>query len=260
MSLVAALAIAATGFHPPLDRDLAYVISEDRTIAGATAHFESHRHLRFQAEGSGFLVTLRFDPAPPPKGNDAAALFQAAMARLADHVVRLHLDADGHVTAVDDTAGLWQAICDAIVALPGTAPARARAAQLADTLRTLPPAQQTAMLASMITPVIAGDDAALPAGTRPATIAARPPAAPGASIAGTQTVTRPPSGPIDIQLTASGDATDKTGAPLHLVIARDRRIDPAAGLVIASHDRTETTVGTDTLIADTRTKLTIPVS
>ena len=41
MSLIAALAIAATGFHPPLDRDLAYVISEDRTIAGATAHFES---------------------------------------------------------------------------------------------------------------------------------------------------------------------------------------------------------------------------
>ena len=71
----------------------------------------------------------------------------------------------------------------------------------------------------------------------------------GFTWSGTQTVTRPPSGPIDIQLTASGDATDKTGAPLHLVIARDRRIDPAAGVVIASHDRTETTGGTDTHLA-----------
>jgi len=262
--LDAALLLAATAaahFDPPLGAPLVYVSREERVIGGKTMRFESHRRITFARDGRGFVATIRFDRADNDAGGDVAAMFEAAMGSLSGHAVRLRLDPQGDVVGIDDVEAVWTALCDAIAALPGDPGQRTRAASFAAALRTLPPAQRERMLASLVAPLVAGEDAALaPGPVTPITIRARPPAAAGATIAGTQTVTRESNGKLDIHLAASGDVAAAGGATAHVTADRERVIDPATGLVLAVHDHRITTIGDDRTTADTNVTLTIPVS
>jgi len=257
--LVAAATTAS--FHPPLGVPLSYVSRADRTIGGKTAHFESRRRITFTREGDGFIATIVFERASNDAGGDVAAMFDSAMASFADRRIALHLDAAGAVTAVEDSEGLWTALCDAIAALPGDAGQRARAARFAGALRALPPPQREKMLGSLVEPLIAGADAGLvPSGPEPVTLPARPPAPAGTALPGTQTVTRDSRGMLDIHISASGDVAAADGTTAHVVTDRNRVIDPATGLVLAARDHRTTTIGGDEMTADTNVTLTLPVS
>lgn len=256
----ALLLAAAAAIHPPIGVPLSYVAREDRTIGGRTMHFESHRRIVFTRDGDGFVATVRFEHASDDAGGDVAAMFQAAMASLADRPVTLRLDAAGTVIAVDDAPATWAALCDAIARLPGTASQRGHAATFAGALRTLPAAQRAAMLGSLIAPLIAGDQASLvPGSTQPVEIHARPPIPRNATLKGTQTATRDAGGRLMLHLTATGEAGD-TGSDAQITDDRERLVDPATGLVLGAHDRMTATIDGDRVTTDTRATLSAPVS
>jgi hypothetical protein len=260
--VIEALLLAATAaFHPPLGVPLAYVSREDRVIGGRTMHFESHRRITFARDGDGFVATIRFERAANDAGGDVAAMFQAAMASLADRPVTLRLDAAGTVTAVDDAEATWAALCDAIAQLPGTANQREHAAAFAGALRTLPEARRAGMLGSLVAPLIAGDQASLvPGSTQPAELHARPPIPRNTTLKGVQTVTRDADGRLVLHVHAAGQAPAADDTSAQVAADRDRVVDSATGLVLATHDRMSTTIGEDDVTTDTRTTLTIPVS
>lgn len=254
-----ALATAAAPFNPPLGVPLAYVSREDRLIGGRTLHFESRRRLIFTREREGFRATIRFERAATDAGDDMAAMFQTAMASLVGRPIVLHLDAAGAVASIDDAEATWTALCDAIAALPGDDGKRARAGRFAAALRTLPAAQRMAMLGSLVAPLVAGADATLaPGSTQPISIRARPPLPPGATLTGDQHVTRGADGRLTLHATAAGDAP-AAGGSAHVTADRDRTIDPATGLVMATHDHMSAAIGPETITADTRVTLA-PVS
>jgi len=257
--MLEALALAAATFNPPIGVPLAYVSREDRVIGGRALHFESRRRITFTREHDGFLATIRFEHAANDADGDVAAMFQAAMASLVDRPIVLHLDAAGTVTAVDDADATWRALCDAIAGLPGNDSQRAHAARFAAALRNLPAAQRAAMLGSLVAPLVAGDDAMLaPGSTQPISIRARPPLPRGTTLAGKQTVTRAADGRLALHASAHGDAP-APGAAARVAADRDRVIDPATGLVMATHDHMAATIGGDPVTADTRVTLA-PVS
>lgn len=257
----ALLLAAATAIHPPIGVPLAYVSREDRVLGGKALHFESHRSITFARDGDGFVATIRFEHAADDAGGDVAAMFQAAMASLADRPVTLRLDAAGTVIAVDDAEATWTALCDAVAQLPGTASQREHAAAFAGALRTLPEARRAAMLGSLVAPLIAGDQASLvPGSTQPAELHARPPMPRGTTLEGTQTVKRDADGRLALHVSAAGDAPAADGATAHILANRDRVVDPVTGLVLATHDRMSATISGDQVTTDTRVTLTLQVS
>lgn len=257
----ALLLAAAASIHPPIGVPLAYVSREDRMIGGKTLHFESHRRITFTRDGDGFVATIRFEHAADDAGSDVAAMFQAAMASLADRPLVLRLDAAGTVTAVDDAQATWTALCDAIARLPGTASQREHAAAFAAALRTLPEAQRAAMLGSLIAPLIAGDQASLASGSsQPAELRTRPPIPRNTTLKGAQTVTRDADGRLVLHVHATGEAPAADGTSAHVAADRDRVVDPATGLVLATHDHMSATIGGDQVTTDTRVTLALPVS
>jgi hypothetical protein len=257
----ALLLATVASIHPPIGMPLAYVSREDRTIGGRTMHFESHRRITFARDGGGFVATIRFEHAADDAGGDVGAMFQAAMASLADRPVTLRLDATGTVIAVDDAQATWAALCDAVAQLPGTASQREHATAFAEALRTLPEAQRAAMLGSLVAPLIAGADASLaPGSTQPVEIRARPPLPRGASLKGMQTVTRGADDRLTLHVTATSAAPAAGAAIAQVTADRDRVVDPATGLVLATHDHMSAAIGDDHVISDTRVTLTIPVS
>jgi hypothetical protein len=254
-------AAAAAHFDPPLGTPLVYVSRESRVIGGKTMRFESHRRITFTRERDGFVATIAFDEANNDADGDVAAMFETAMASLSGRAVRLRLDPQGAVVAVENADAVWTTLCDAIAALPGDPGQRTRAADFAAALRTLPPKQRQKMLGSLVAPLVAGADAALaPGPAAPVTIHARPPAAPGAMLTGTQTVTRGADGKLDIHVSASGDVGAANGATAHVTADRERVIDPATGLVLTVRDHRVTTIGGDRTTADTHVRLIVPVS
>lgn len=257
----ALLLAAATSIHPPIGVPLAYVSREDRVIGGRVTHFESHRRITFVHDGDGFVATIRFEHAADDAGGDVAAMFQAAMASLADRPVTLRLDAAGTVIAVDDAVATWTALCDAIARLPGTASQRQHATAFAEALRTLPDPQRAAMLGSLVAPLIAGADATLtPGSVQPAELRARPPMPRNTTLKGTQTVTRDVDGRLVLHVNAIGEVPAADGASAHVAADRDRVVDPATGLVLATHERMSATIDGDQVTTDTRVTLALPAS
>jgi hypothetical protein len=96
------------GFAPPVDRDLAYHIEQQRPVAGQITRFTADRTLRFVRAGQGgyaLNVTLRaIDTNASGEGGEP---YRAALSPLVGIELHFHLDATGHITALDNMADVW---------------------------------------------------------------------------------------------------------------------------------------------------------
>lgn len=101
------------GFAPPIDRDIAYHIEQERPVAGQVARFTSDRTLRFGRGGQGaggytLRVTLRTINTDAP--GDSGEPYRAALSPLMGMELLFHLDDAGHVIALDNMTSVWAGI------------------------------------------------------------------------------------------------------------------------------------------------------
>lgn len=179
-------------FHPRENAPYRYDVTEKRTADGVSRWFRATRSVVFHRVPDGYEAIVTLQRTEHGAGVGVGAMFETAMAALRDRPIRYHIDAAGHVTSVADADALVALIADAIERgaantreRTGTAPdARALSAPL----RNATPERKTAMLLSMLQPLLFAETAA--AGTRPVTLPSRPPLPSGAVLTGTETVTR----------------------------------------------------------------------
>jgi hypothetical protein len=119
-------------------------------------------------------------------------------------------------------------------------------------LRALPPERRGTMLGSILTPLLAPTAADRPDGVRTVTLPARPPAPPGASLAGTESVSHASNGTVTIRVEASSAAAAAPASPdgassaglTRMSSTSVRNIDPATGLLEDARDTSDVSVTT----------------
>ena len=257
-----ALQAVAPGFAPPVDRPLTVTTERTETEGGDVRHYRSARTIRFVHEGSGWRadVTLLQAEGDAPRG--AGAMFESAYGALAGKTIVFHLDAAGQVTGIDDADATWSALAEILadVALKRRAhwtqeERRTLVETIATPLRTLPPAQQRAMLGSLIEAVIEKDGTAQ-AGTTPVRIPGRSPLGGSTMLDGTRSVTRTQEA-LHVDTHAVGQLpVSDSGGMARIEISISHVSDPATGLLREGSDRTETRIGTGTQM---RTLLSVTI-
>lgn len=255
-------ASAGHGFAPPLDTPFVYTTTETRRSGTRTLRFSARRRIVFRRDGDdGVIAELRFEHADHSADGGIGAMFARAFEALGDRPLRFHLDHDGAVTAIDDRDAVWDRLCAAIDGMGDTAARRKSAQAIAAALGGLPVARREAMLASMIEPLIADDLAAMTPGDTTASIPARTPTAPGATIPGRRHVARRADGTLSISVDADGDVLPPKsgGASVHVAISRRQQVDPVTGLVTSSRetDAAVTGIGAKTNTNETVTTATL---
>lgn len=251
-------------FHPREGHGYRYITRQTR-VDGATARaFTTERHVVFQRSATGFLAALTLDRIEQDAARDVAAMFQAALGALSGQTLRFVLDANGQIVAIENQAAVWQIIAEAMERMAGSAGgARTSQAQaLAAPLRAMPEARQRAMLASMLAPILGGDDAARTLGTRRVTLPVVSPLGSVVTLVGEERASRGEGGVLVIETFAAGPidplvAPRQLGNPLNRKpvmarVTRVRRIDSRSGLVLESRDESETVIG----IGDTAARRT----
>ncbi len=227
----------AVSFSPPLGVPLAYTATETRNDAGVERRFRSERQLVFRRAENGFVAEVTLTRADSAAADEVAGMFAAALGALEGRTIRIHLDRAGAVMSVEDGDALWERLLTALATMapPGKAE-HARA--LSAALRKLPPGARTAMLGSLVTPLIADDEAALTPGSKAAaSIRARSPAGAPITIPATRHVSSTADGLLAIKTHAESDIPAPGGEQAHLTIDRRRLIDPATGLVRRIEER-----------------------
>jgi hypothetical protein len=246
----------AVSFSPPLDVPLAYVATETHNDAGVARSFRSERRLLFRKAANGFVAEVTLLGSDSGAEDDIAGMFAKALGAFEGRPVRIQLDRTGAVTAVENRDALWEQLCAAIAAMAPTGKAK-HAQAIAGALRKLPAEARTAMLGSLVAPLIAGDEAALTPGSETAaSIRTRPPAGAPITIPTTRRVTTAAGGLLAIDVRAEADIPASSGhAPAHLAIARDRLVDPRTGLVTRTEEtrRIELDAGTVSVVQTTAT-------
>ena len=270
----AALYVSAANaaFHPVEDRSYRYDTVEIRTAGGVVRRFHTRRSIVFRRTADGYEATVTLEAFDHQAGGDVGRMFEAATGALLHRPLHYRLDAMGKVIAVEDAGVAIALIASAIERTSADRTRSPYAKALASPLRTLSPAQQQTMLASILASVIASGASERPSGVRAITLASRPPLAPGTALTGTETVSRNAAGIVTVDTQASGgiDATAPAGAPTAATakitpvatLQAIRNVDPASGLIRDSRDVNETTMfdGTDTHRSRSETIVTLTLA
>lgn len=231
--------VATPVFHPVEAAIYRCDTSETRTAGGVAEHFHARRRIVFRRERGGYRAEMTIEAADQ-SGPQAGSAFLAGNRAFFHQTVRVHLDATGTVTAVDDADALIERMAAGIAAAARTVTSPARAAAMAAPLRALDTAQRRAMLGSPVADLIRLADLSRPDGTRTVVLPARMSAAAGQTLPGTETVRHDAdavsvathgAGPIAVggaMVPATGIATGT------IVVDTLRRVDPATALVVES--------------------------
>ena len=236
MALVQAPA-ALPAFHPVEGAIYRSDTRETRTEDGVPQHFHASRRIVFRREATGYVAETTIESADQ-SGPQAGSAFLAGNRAFIGHVVRVHLDATGAITAVDDADALIERLAASIEAAARTVAGPARAAAMAAPLRAFDPAQRRTMLGSAVADLIRLVDVTRPDGTRTVALPSRVPMAVGQALPGTETVRRDgdavsitthAAGPV-----AVGGAMVPGAATGTVTLDTLRRVDTATALVIES--------------------------
>jgi hypothetical protein len=252
---VALAAPASPHFTPPLGKPLTCVITEARDLGAQHFAFSSTRHVVFRREGDGYLALLTIEHGSDAPAGGVGAMFQAALAGLAGRTIRLHLDASGEVTRIDDLDALWQRFVAQIAAMGDTPDRARRTAAMATALGQLPTPERRAMIGSLLDKLVAGKTADARPGSD-TTVAVEAQASGGpVGLVGRQHAAALPGDRLDLRVTAEGPAADG-----HVSLSRDTVIDRATGLVVSSRQVQTMTMGSQHGTTTSTMTLTLPVS
>ncbi|MES2339148.1 MAG: hypothetical protein V4537_13720 [Pseudomonadota bacterium] len=221
-----AQAVAASGFAPPLDRPIAYTISEVREDGARTQRFAVDRRVTFRRTANGFTATVETLAVTGDAGRAGQLLVAMARATLDQRIV-VRLDSAGRVIDVDDIDAVWAAqVASVTRALTGPDPARAATvAALTAPLQAMPRAGQVKRIGDMVAAVIASSPLA-PSPARVVSLPARGRDGGEVLLAGTEQAAVAPDGLLQFERKASGVVG---GSPMTVV--QRRRIDSRTGLI-----------------------------
>ena len=229
-------------FAPPDGQAFRHVLIEERDDGTVKRRFEAERTIVFRATPTGYAADVTLVRVSQDAGT--GGMFAAGMAGLKGRTIRFQLDRAGNVVAIEGEAAIWEALCHGIESMVGTdASRRERLRPLATPLRALPEDRRRAMLASMITPLIAGPIAA--EGARAVTVEARGLDGTRIVLDGRETRHAAALGTIAIETSASGTlpGAEAGAVPARVSVATRRVIDPATGLVLEARDTRDTWLG-----------------
>ena len=261
-ALIAAAPDPAPRFAPPLNQWLTYEQVEERNDAGAVTRYHIARRIRFSVEDAGYLAEVETLTIDGGIASGPGALFESAMAALKGSTIRLHLDAQGAITAIDDQAALMARLRDAIVAA-ATAMASpdehaALATRLAAPLTAMPEPLQRRMLGSVLGPLIADASQSGAAPPEPVKQQGASPFGGLAQLSGTRRRWIDATGRLIVETTLSGTAqSGKGGPPAEMRVTSRDTIDPATRLVIDSITTRRTTIGTAISLVENHTTLAL---
>lgn len=242
---------AMARFAPPENRPLRYLVTDERGDAGAPIITRSERRVTFRRDGAGWradLTVLSVDMTGP---STITGMAGHVMKVLTGRTIAYRLDREGKVIDVEDQDTL---IADMVTAFRTMAapsggdttvrgPAAARIAQI---IAAAPPPAQRAILASLLTVMIAADRTEATPGGRDVSVPAAALGKP-VSLAGRETVVRS-ADRVTITVRAEGgvagavaglsDSPAPPVTPMIRIVER-RDIDAATGLVLASERTSE---------------------
>lgn len=224
-----AVQAAMPGFAPPLDRPIAYTVSETRIEGVETRRFAVERRVTFRAAGEGFIAEVETLSAGGDAGR-AGQLFASLAHALVGKRIVLTLDRAGKVVDVADLDTLWSAQLAAVSdTLKARNPAHVEAfdAMLAP-LRAMPRAAKVARMGEMIVALIAEAPVTAIA-SRQITLPARGQDGTPALLAGSEQATVGADGMVFFERRASGAVK---GTPM--TVSQRRRIDTRTGLIVES--------------------------
>ncbi|WP_336972687.1 hypothetical protein [Sphingobium aromaticiconvertens] len=98
------------GFAPPVDRDLAYHIEQQRPVAGQMARFTADRTLRFAKDGQGeggYTLNITLRAIDTDAAGDGGEPYRAAFSPLVGVGLHFRLDAMGRIIALDNMTDVW---------------------------------------------------------------------------------------------------------------------------------------------------------
>lgn len=251
--VIAGALIQGALFNPPIDRSMVQVTEQVRRDDSGERIYRLERTLRFSRDEEGLFADLTLTKI---EGAADSGNFEQGLAGLKDRTIRYRLDPQGRLLTIPGMGGHWIAFSAGLT--DPAAPAMAQRAAAA--IRAAPPAQQRAMLWSMIEPLLLADIAAQSSyRLRPVSQPGRAPFAVGAMLAGTESLSRLPNGTLALRRLVSGTHRAALGDSAGDA-DRDREteiaIDPATGLLVRSTEVTRTRLGDVEQVTTTRLSLT----
>jgi hypothetical protein len=227
---IAAVAIAAASFDPPLDRPLVFETEQVRFAGEKPLRFGLRRELRFQRIGAGFRVVSRivdFSTDAPPA---IAGPFTAMLAGMRSTAVTLDVDPYGEVTEVHHAGAVWESI---LAGVDRALAARSASASDKDALpalhqfragmAALSPEAQRLQLLDGVEPALGGGVPLLqPGQTRAYTVSVLSPAGTPVVLAGDVRVETAPDGGRRMITLASSSGPEMAAAAANL-----RKLNPA---------------------------------
>ena len=261
-ALIAPAPDPAPRFAPPLGQWLSYEQIEDRDDAGARTRYRLVRRVRFSTEDAGYLAEVETLTIDGGVASGPGALFESAMSALKGSTIRLHLDAQGAITAIDDQAMLMTRLRDAIVAAASAKASpderAALAARLAAPLTAMPEPLQRRLLGSVLSPLIADASQSGAAPPEPVKQQGASPFGGLAQLSGTRRRWIDATGRLIVETTLSGTAqSGKDGPPAEMRVTSRDTIDPATRLVIDSITTRRTTIGAAISLVENHTTLAL---
>jgi hypothetical protein len=219
------------GFAPPVDRDLAYHMEQQRPVAGKIIRFTADRTLRFARAGEGYLLHVTLRAIDTDAAGDEGEPYRVALSPLVGVELRFRLDGAGHIVALDNMADVWpriEARLRAMTAEDAVGTARYRAA---NTVLTLFEAQseegRLALLAGEIQPLLLFATSALDdEQPRPLRTTAGPPLGRPVPVEGTVALVGRSGGMLDLTENLAGE-----GARVEIRY----RLSQPGGLVAEQH-------------------------
>ncbi len=219
---------------------LRHTADETRDDGTRSRRFVIERDVVFATEPDGFAATVTLVRADAQAGATESRMFAAANARLLGLPIVFHLDTHGNVRSVEDVSGAWVAWTAGLSAAarlsgnPNGSGAKAVRAPLAQ----LPDDRKLAIIASMITGLIAKRDDYVVADARTVSVTASPLFG-GPPLTGEASSVRAGD---EVRHHIAARGATPAGATTEMMI--DRTIDPATGL-IRSVRQTEVTKTAD---------------
>jgi len=242
MPLILAAALGAAAVQTPapapallapvLDRPYRLVFEDERVDPSGTRHFRVERTVVFHREPGGLLAVVTLVAVWTDAAGEFGRRFTTATSALKDRPVRFHLSPDGRVSSIDDEPAVWAAVVAGVAAIASTSGRVSEIGRRPELpLAMLPPEAARSTLASILTPMLAGSDAAVAPGSRTVTLPRSTLAPSGSDVPATEVVTRQADGTLRFTVRAGGN-----DPALERRIDRVRVIDPAHGLVLLAEN------------------------
>lgn len=234
LGLLSAVLLASTAqaaFHPVQERPYTYTSVETRIVDGVARRFQSTRTVVFHRTDHGFTAVVTLVKVDPQNAEGVARMFAAATESLLNRPLRFALGPDGSIEGVEDADAIIAQIAAGIERMAAGSRRPGMSSALAAPLRAMPPERKVAMLASIVSPLLAGPLIDRPPGRVAVTLPSRPPLVPGMALTGTETVRHGANGQITIETDASGavDAAPLADSPGKFAAG------PVAAPTVATH-------------------------